>query len=442
MKKNRFWIILLVLVLLGATGATVISGMNRGRPVQVDLSRVETMDLRQSIIVAGTLAAGDAEDIPVPATRKVARLHVREGDRVKTGDLLAELDTADLVLQRERLLISMASLEDELAEIQNPTLRSDVANTRSRVSQLTLSLENATRQLREAEEKLAADQALFNAGAIPAATLDASRQNRDNLANSLLQAQQALAAARADASDVTAGKSLQESAIERQLDGIGIDLERVLLQIEDSRIVADMDGDILDLPLEEGRYPMQGSIIRIRDLSRWEAVAYLTQEDALRVSVGQQADIRIKGLPGTWPARVAEIGREAAGEAGSGSRTPKVEVALEISSADPGFASGYDVEVAILTGSADGAAAVVREAVQSLPDGTWRVYSVDTGGDESGTVSGNEVSGSIRAIPVTPGLETDSHVVVGEALPAGTLVVLPPFDTIADGMLVKGTVSP
>lgn len=442
MKKKRFWIFLLVLVLLGATGATVISGMNRERPVQVDLSRVETMDLRQSIIVSGTLAAGDAEDIPVPTTRKVARLHVREGDRVKTGDLLAELDTADLVLQRERLLISMASLEDELAEIQNPTLRSDVANTRSRVSQLTLSLENATRQLREAEEKLAADQALFNAGAIPAATLDASRLNRDNLANSVLQAQQSLAAARADASDVTAGKSLQESAIERQLDGVSIDLERVLLQIEDSRIVADMDGDILDLPLEEGRYPMQGSIIRIRDLSRWEAVAYLTQEDALRVSVGQQADIRIKGLPGTWPAKVAEVGREAAGEAGSGSRTPKVEVALEISSDDPGFASGYDVEVAILTGSADGVAAVVREAVQSLPDGTWRVFSVETENGETGTASGDEVSGSIRAIPVTPGLETDSHVVVGEALPAGTLVVLPPFDTIADGMLVKGTVSP
>jgi hypothetical protein len=321
-------------------------------------------------------------------------------------------------------------------------LRSDVANTRARVSQLTLSLENATRQLREAEEKLAADQALFNAGAIPAATLDASRLNRDNLANSVLQAQQALAAARADASDVTAGKSLQESAIERQLDGVSIDLERVLLQIEDSRIVADMDGDILDLPLEEGRYPMQGTVIRIRDLSRWEAVAYLTQEDALRVSVGQQADIRIKGLPGTWPAKVTDVGREAASEAGSGSRTPKVEVSLEISSADPGFASGYDVEVAILTGSADGVAAVVREAVQSLPDGTWRVFSVETGGDESGTASGDEVSGSIRAIPVTPGLETDSHVVVGEALPTGTLVVLPPFDTIADGMLVKGTVSP
>jgi hypothetical protein len=67
---------------------------------------------------------------------------------------------------------------------------------------------------------------------------------------------------------------------------------------------------------------------------------------------------------------------------------------------------------------------------------------VETENGETGTASGDEVSGSIRAIPVTPGLETDSHVVVGEALPAGTLVVLPPFDTIADGMLVKGTVSP
>ena len=438
MKKKRIWVPILILVLLGAAGAYSLFGMNRERPAEVSLSQVETMDLRQFVTVSGTLEAGDAEDIPVPTTRKVSRIHVQEGDRVSTGDLLVELDTADLLLQQERLLLSMASLEDELGEIQNPTLRSDVANTRSRVSQLTLSLENATRQLREAEDRLAADQALFNAGAIPAATLDASRLNRDNLSNSVLQAQQALAAAKADASDVTAGKSLQQSALERQLEGVNIDLERVMLQISDSRIVADMDGSILDLPLEEGRYPTQGSVIRIRDLSNWDAVAFLTQEDVIRISKGDKAEIRIKGLPGTWPAEVTEVGREASGEAGSGSRTPKVQVTLRTTEADTRFAAGYDLDISIETGTASGVAAVLREAVQPRPDGTGYLLTVepDTG------VTGNTVTGRIRAVPITPGLETDSHVAIGTALPAGTLVVMPPFEEIADGVLVKGTVTP
>lgn len=441
MKKKRFWLILIPILLLVAGGAYVLVGMDRENAVEVRLGRVEATDLKQFITVSGTLVAADAEDIPVQAARKVAVVHVKEGDRVQAGDLLAEFDTADLLLQRERLLLTVASLEDELAEIQSPTLRSDVANTRSRVSQLALSLENTTRQLREAEEKLATDQALFSAGALSAQALEASRVSRDNLANSVLQAQQALAAARADASDVTAGKSLQQSALERQLDGVSIDLERVLLQIEDSRIVADMTGDILELPLEEGRYPFQGAFVRIRDLSRWDAVVYLAQEDAVRVSPGQSAEIGIKGLAGSWPATVTEIAREAAGEAGSGSRTPKVKVTLRVEAEEDRFASGYDVEVSIETGFVAGANVVPREALMQMEDGAFNLLTVSaTSGNNAD--AGASVSGRISFTPVVPGLETDSLTDIGTALPAGTLIVLPPFEAPSDGMLVKGTVAP
>ena len=440
MKKKRLWLVWIPILLLVAIGAYVLFGTDRESAVEVLLDQVETADLKQSITVSGTLAAADSEDIPVLSTRKVAVVHVKEGDRVQAGDLLVEFDTADLLLQRERLLLSVASLQDELAEIASPTLRSDVANTRSRVSQLTLSLENTTRQLREAEERLATDQSLFSAGALSAQALDASRLNRDNLANSVAQAQQALAAARADASDVTAGKSLQQSALERQLDGVSIDLERVLLQIEDSRIVADMSGEILDLPLVEGRFPFQGSTVRIRDLSRWDAVVYLTQEDAVQVSPGQSAELSIKGLSGTWPATVSEIAREAVGEAGSGSRTPKVKVTLRVAAEEARFASGYDVEVSIETGSVAGANAVPKEALMQMDDGSFRVLAVDaTSGDNDNPDS--IVTGRIRFVPVEPGLETNSLVDIGAALPAGSLIVLPPVDDPAEGLLVKGTVA-
>ena len=439
MKKKRLWLVWIPILLLVAVAAYAFFGRDRETAVEVDLDSVKTVDLKQFITVSGTLAAADAEDIPVPSNRKVAVVHVREGDRVQAGDLLVELDTADLLLQRERLMLSIASLEDELAEIESPTLRSDVANTRSRVSQLSLSLENTTRQLREAEQRLATDQALFSAGALSAQALEASRLNRDSLANSVQQAQQALAAARADASDVTAGKSLQQTALERQLDGVSIDLERVLLQIEDSRIVADMSGEVLDLPLEEGRFPFQGSTVRIRDLSRWDAIVYLTQEDAIQVSSGQPAALSIKGLSGTWPATVTEIAREAAGEAGSGSRTPKVKVTLRVETEETRFASGYDVEVSIETGFAPGANAVRKEALLQMPDGTFRLLAVDaSSGDIPDPMAA--VTGRIRSVDVEPGLETDTLVAIGSALPAGSLVVLPPVDDPADGMLVKGTV--
>lgn len=437
MKKKRMGWFLILIPVLAAVALWAVFGMNRETAMAVSLGQVQSGTLTQTVTVSGTLAAADEEDIPVSAARKITAVHVKEGDRVQAGALLAEFDTTDLELQRERLQVSLASLEAELLETKSPTLRSDVANTRSRVAQLSLNLENATRQLREAEGKLAADKALFEAGALSAQSLETSQSSRDSLANSVSVAEEALAAARVDSADIPAGKALAQNSLERQLQQVELDLQRVALQIADSRIEAGMAGEVLDFPLKEGRFPAQGSVIRIRDLSTWDTVVYLTQEDAVRITAGQAATLVVKGLPGSWPATVSDIAREAAGEAGSGSRTPKVKVTLRVQADEERFASGYDVDVSIQTGQSENARLVPAEAILRDAGGSPGLLIVDT---EASSTSDTTVTGRVRVVPATPGLATEAWVDIGSSVPDGSVFVLPPADGVTEGSLVTGTI--
>lgn len=439
MKKKRLWLIFIPVLVLTAAAGWALFGTNHESFVDVRLGQVETIDLQQNVTVSGILDAGDTETIPVGSSRRISKVYIEEGMTVEAGQLLAELDTADLTLQRESFLLSLQGLEADLNEVAAPTLRADLANARSRVIQLDLNLANASRQLVEAEAKLLSDQSLFEVGALSLQALDTSRTTRDGLVNAVAQARQALTAAQADASDISAGKTLRQDTLERQLEQTRLNLERVDLQIQESRIFAGIEGDVADFPLDEGRFPPQGATIRIQDLTRWKVIVYLPQEDAVRITPDQTGEITIKGLSGTWPARVISIAREAAGEAGSGSRTPKVKVSLELDAQDSSFASGYDVEVSIGTGSAAGANVVPKEAVLKDASGMAAVLSVEVAQE---TASDGVVTGRLRRIEVTPGLETDTQVDIGTALSSGSYVVLPPVDEVSEGSLVKGTVIP
>jgi len=69
----------------------------------VDGAVIKPGVIRDELEVTGTLVANQEVDIVSELTRKVVRVHVKEGSRVKAGDLLFQLDDADLQAQLEKL---------------------------------------------------------------------------------------------------------------------------------------------------------------------------------------------------------------------------------------------------------------------------------------------------------------------------------------------------
>lgn len=69
----------------------------------VDGDVIRKSDLKEQLEVTGTLVANQQVDIVSELTRKVVRVNVKEGSVVSTGELLFQLDDADLQAQLEKL---------------------------------------------------------------------------------------------------------------------------------------------------------------------------------------------------------------------------------------------------------------------------------------------------------------------------------------------------
>jgi multidrug resistance efflux pump len=371
--------------------------------------------------------------------RRIIAVHVKEGDNVRKGQLLAELDVENLTLQRQKLVLAGEQIAVDLKELAAPTLTSAKTAILSKVAQLNIDLSTARRKLQEAEAHLKGDQSLFDSGALSSKELDASRALRNDLADQVKRTESTLASAKSEVGDLPDQTARQIDNLTRQQEQNLLDVALVDLQLSDSRIVASLDGLLTDFPLVPGRYPEPGATVRIQDANRYRVVIRLPQEDALQADIGQKAAVSLKGISIVLPATVAVMGKEAQVEGGSGSKTPKVKVTLLLDKTEVRLASGYLADVTIETGRAAQSASVRREAVSVDASGAPVIYVVDNL-TPSGT--GGAMQGTVRIVPVVPGLADDMRIALPEGPSVGTAIILAPSATLVEGTLVKGVEAP
>jgi len=438
MKKSRIGLILIPIAIVAAVVVWRFVFSSGPEAATVSLGKVETVDILRTVSVSGTLKPTDVELLPVSTSRRVKTVKAKEGDLVRKGQVLAELDVADLELQRQKLLLAGAQIESDLKELTAPTLTASSTAVKARVSQLELDLTNARRKLAEAETRLEQDQTLFDAGSISASVLDASKSARNDLADQVKRTETSLTSARTEVGDLPDATAQKTGTLIRQQAQNKIDLELLDRQLAESHLTASIDGLLVSFPLKEGRYPENGDVLRIEDTSTWKLVVRLTQQEALQVMPGQDAAFTLKGLNDTFTAKVEDLSKEAAVENGSGSRTPKVEATLVVSAPDSRMASGFDADVVIETGRLSQVAGVKREALGTDQTGNPFLFVLN---DVASGTDGS-IQGTLRQITVVPGIEDNSYVAVGEVPPVGSVIVLAPSADLTVGLLVKGSVAP
>lgn len=258
-----------------------------GRPFPVQVATAEVRPVGRIILGEG-LVACQSVLVPAIATAGVVRVHVQEGQAVRAGDLLAELDDslAQIKVRSARLAVQTAE-----AELQRVLIGSAYVLAQERPEKDRINLEAAERQLTLLREKERMFTQLAASGA-------ASRVE-------LIGVQTQIAAqerARAEA-EFNLGMSTRGQEQSRQIAANAIAEARHVLAVRELeaaqfRIVAPCDGLVERVLLQPGEFNQDSgrpAFVLARD--RWfEANFDQTAVELLRV--GDAGEIHLEAFPG------------------------------------------------------------------------------------------------------------------------------------------------
>jgi HlyD family secretion protein len=291
MTRRRVLVALAILILLGAVGASV--RLTRPDVPQVTVEGIRSRDLEAIVSASGKIQPKRQVNLSATTMGRVTRLAVEEGQRVRAGQFLLEIDPRSLegALQRGE-----ASVEAARSALQQARTAVDQARTAVQQARVTLEL---------ARQTLKRQQDLWAGGLTTREALERA-QNEVQLREAELQAREQEVQTREQEVQTRTQQIKQEEA---SLATTKYNLTQVIIS-------SPMDGIITRRNIEEGENVVVGTmnnagtvLLTIADMSVIEAEIEVDETDVPEVMVGQQARVTIDAVPDrTFRGRVTEIG--------------------------------------------------------------------------------------------------------------------------------------
>ena len=161
---SRFSSVALAMILLSACGAddqdaaAPAAGRMQGTPVTA--RAVERATVHEREVTLGTVHAKQAPTIGAEVAARVVKIHADEGQAVREGQLLAELDAGDFRLARDRSLAEIARLEALIENQRRQLERNRHMLERKLVAQSVV--DNAEAELRALESQLEGERSALS----------------------------------------------------------------------------------------------------------------------------------------------------------------------------------------------------------------------------------------------------------------------------------------
>lgn len=284
--------------ILWAAGAVVAvillaSFASRDDSVPVFAATVTRSDIRSVISTNGKIEPVSNFEAHAPIGTPVKRVLVKEGDHVKKGQLLVELDDANARSQAAQGLAQIRASEADVSALK-------LGGTQEELLTLQAQLVKARADRDAAQRNLDALTRLQQTGA---ASPGEVRAAQSQLATAeaqvkLLESKQKERYSRPEVSSVEAKASEAQSAYSAAQD--------VLSQLV---IRAPFDGIVYSLPVKQGTYVNPGDLVlQEADLSKVLVRAYVDEPDIARLSPGQKIEVSWDAMPGrVWSGSVNAI---------------------------------------------------------------------------------------------------------------------------------------
>jgi HlyD family secretion protein len=410
MSRRAKWTLGLTLVVVVFGGFFVLSAAKKGkRATEVRLEPVGSRDLVAAVTASGKIEAETKVDISADITGRITAIGVKEGDLVKKGQFLLQIDPAQYLSIVSRLEGQVASAEAALASARTNRDQSK----RSRDRAVSIQTTNAELIAREVVE----------------------------------QAVQAYDVAEASYNSAKAGVDQARAA-----------LSEARSNLAKTRLVAPIAGRVVRLAVEEGEVAVPGTFSRetgllmtVADLSVVLAKVQVDETDVVRLHLADSVSVTIDAFPDTtFVGRVTKISNSAKlGQTGaaSGSSTDRaVDFDVEITLDKPpvGIRPDLSATARIVTDTRKQALSIpiialtVREH-EDVPNELKSGAGAPVGNLTAAERKKKEREGVFvvhngiaNFHPVKVGIAGDEHFEVLDGLKAGDTVVAGPYQAVRD----------
>jgi HlyD family secretion protein len=402
-SKRSTWLGVGVLV----TALALIPVFTRPGPLRVRTTTVERGPIRSLISTNGKVEPIRNFEAHSPVATTVKHLFVREGDHVRQGQLLLQLDDADLRSQAARAQAQIKAAQADKADV-------DTGGTREELLTLDTQLIKARSAREAAQRNLDALRRLQQQGAASAGEVK--------------QAEETLQRAQADATLLEQKKKDRYSQPEvARVQALAGEAQAAYEAAEDalqkSSVRAPFAGIVYALPVKPGAYVQTGDLLlQEGDLSHMQVRAFVDEPDIGRLASGQKIEVTWDALPGrvwngtvsTVPSTVKLRGARNVGE-----------VTCTLDNHDLRLLPNVNVGVTVITAEHSGVLTLLREAVR-MDDTKPYVYQV--------------VDDELKRREVEVSLQNLTQVEITAGLPENSVVALTSADAnkpLVDGARVK-----
>jgi HlyD family secretion protein len=290
-------------IAIGAGGAVLVAAIagiavyqSHKNVVTVQTGKAQRMDLVSVVSASGEIKPKTFVNIGANAFGKITRLYVKEGDRVRRGQMLVQLENVQSAADMDAM---QASLD---------AARTDAAAAEAGLNTSMADLNRAKSDLERSDMDWSRAQGLYKDALVAKSEYDMQKANHQTAVAGLAQAQARVAQAKA-----------QKDSADRRIEQANANLVHATDVLKKTTYEAPFDGVITNLPVREGETVVIGiqnapgsTLMTLADLSVITAEVKVDETDIVNVQMGQPVQVSIDAIPKkTFKAIVTQIGDNA-----------------------------------------------------------------------------------------------------------------------------------
>ena len=452
-NRKKFALIAAVVVVLLAIVGFTVQQSHKG-VVAVQTGKVVREDLTSVVTASGEIKPKVYVNIGANAFAKITHLYVKEGDRVKRGQMLALLDNVQPAAD--------VSANDSALNAS----RTDAVAAQAAVNTSVADLNSAEASLEHAKMDYERNKALYDQQLISKSDYDVKKTAYDTAIAQEGMSKAKLAQAKASL-DSAQGHINQNQAMLRHAADV----------LSKTQYEAPFDGIITNVPVREGETVVPGiqnspgsTLMTIGDTSVITAEVRVDESDIVNVQLGQPAEVTIDAMPKQkFKGVVTEIGRNAllrstgvstAQSTSSGQEAKDFKVVVALQDPPANVLPGLSATARITTAKRGSVLAIpiqaltIRERGELTPENKDKKDSVQAAtkaaGDPKEDLQGVFVIRNKKDavfVPVTTGISGTTDIEVNSGLKEGDEIVTGSYKvlrTLRNGASVKidNTVKP